>query len=247
MNYAPEVNTRFSEQSILSHPVDASRDAMNELFTSCLPRLRKAAQRLTRSREDSEDVLQDALLSGFQNFHQFQRRAKFSTWMHVILCNSVRTMWRRQRCRPVGLSFDLRTCEEEPLHFADDFAANHLDPEVEYQRGESSRIIAELLEELPPKYREVVWLCKIQELKITHAAEILGVPAGTIKARIHRARRMIEKYVNDRKARCYRAAGLKLQSPHSNSRSRVTVPRHIFGRGRTCSAPNSDEVEVNTS
>jgi hypothetical protein len=58
---------------------------------------------------------------------------------------------------------------------------------------------------------------------------------------------MIEKYVNDRKARCYGAAGLKLQSPQSNSRSRVTVPRHIFGRGRTCSASNSDEVEVNTS
>jgi RNA polymerase sigma factor (sigma-70 family) len=247
LNYAPGVDTRFSEKSILSHPVAAGRDAINELFTSCLPRLRKTAQRLTRSREDSEDVLQDALLSGFQNFHQFQCRAKFSTWMHVILCNSVRTMWRRQRCRPVGLSLDLEAREDEPLHFADDFAAGRLDPEVEYQRGESSRIIAELLEELPPKYREVVWLCKIQELKITDAAEILGVPAGTIKARLHRARRMIEKYVNDRKARCHGAAGLQLRSPHLNSRPRLSVPGHIFVRRRTCSAPNSDEVEVNIS
>jgi len=247
LNYAPRVDTSYSEQSILSHSGDAERDAINGLFTSCLPRLRKAAQRLTRTREDSEDVLQDALLSGFQNFNQFQRRAKFSTWMHVILCNSVRTAWRRQQCRPVAFSLDLEMWEDEPLHFADDFAVNHLDPEVEYQRGETSRIIAELLEKLPPKYREVIWLCKIQELKVTDAAEILGVPAGTIKARMHRARRMMEKYVNDRKARCYGTAGLKPRSPDSNSHSRVTVPAHIFVRRRTGSAPNSDEVEVNAS
>jgi RNA polymerase sigma-70 factor (ECF subfamily) len=247
LNYAPGVDTRFSEQSILSHSGDAERDAINELFTSCLPRLRKTAQRLTRSREDSEDVLQDALLSGFQNFNQFQRRSKFSTWMHIILCNSVRTVWRRQRCRPVAFSLDLEVWEDESLHFAGDFAANRLDPEVEYQRGETSRIIAELLEELPPKYREVVWLCKIQELKVTDAAEILGVPAGTIKARMHRARRMMEKYVNNRKARCYGTAGLRSRSPDSNSHSRGTVPGHIFVRRSTSSAPKSDEAEANTS
>jgi len=97
------------------------------------------------------------------------------------------------------MSFSLdREGEEERLNFADDNAGGGLDPEKEYRRRESSRIVAELLEELPPKYREAVWLCKIEELKVTEAAEKLGVPVGTVKARVYRARRMIEKHVNDR-------------------------------------------------
>lgn len=108
-------------------------------------------------------------------------------------------MWRKQRCRPIGFSVDLEAYEEDHPHFADDFIGSGLDPEEEYRRRECSRLVAELLAELPPKYREVVWLCKIEEWKITDAAEKLGVPVGTIKARMHRARRMIEKYMTDRK------------------------------------------------
>lgn len=171
---------------------------IEELFASCMPALRKTAERLLRNREDSEDVLQDALLLGFRNIHQFQCRAKFSTWMHTILRNSARSMWRKQKCRPIGSTLDFETCEEERLFSFDDMADDGLNPEEEYLRGESLHVVAELLEEIPPKYRDVVWLCKIDELKVTEAAEKLGVQVGTIKARMHRARRMIANSLDDR-------------------------------------------------
>jgi len=193
-----------------------------------MPRLRRTAERLTRNREDSEDVLQDALLSGFQNIHQFQRRAKFSSWMHIILCNSVRTMWRKKRCRPICFSLDLEAWREEHLHLVDDNAGSNVDPEKEYRRRESSRIVSQLLKELPPKYREVVWLCKIEELKVTDAAEKLGVPVGTVKARMYRARRMIEKYLNDKKvaqeARLCAARRLRFAHLRSNLPFRANAP-----------------------
>jgi RNA polymerase sigma-70 factor (ECF subfamily) len=229
VGYLSEINSRFGENSIFgSYPGNAERIEMNELFAACMPRLKRTAERLTRNREDSEDVLQDALLSGFQNIHQFQRRAKFSSWMHIILCNSVRTMWRKKRCRPIGFSLDPEGRGEEHLHLVDDNEGSNLDPEKEYRRGESSRIVAQLLKDLPPKYREVVWLCKIEELKVTDAAEKLGVPVGTVKARMHRARRMIEKYLNDKKvaqeARLCASRRLQFAHLHSNLSSRANSP-----------------------
>lgn len=226
---------RFSEPPLPGSAGHVESIALNELFASCMPKLRKTAERLTRNREDSEDVLQDALLSGFQNIHQFQCRAKFSTWMHIILCNSVRSMWRRQRCRLMSFSLDLEA-EEEHLNFADDNTGGGLDPEEEYRRRESSRIVAELLEELPPKYREVVWLCKIEELKVTEAAGKLGVPVGTVKARVYRARRMIEKSVNNRsvsqQARLCATRRLQFRSPHFNSSCGANA--HGTNRNQTC-------------
>src|SRR5579863_510970 len=169
-------------------------NATDELFTSCMPGLRRTAERLLRNKEDSEDVLQDALLSGFQKIHQFERRAQFSTWMQTILRNKARTMWRRRRCRPISSSPRLEQCEEEQIDSAEQIADAGLNPEEEYRQKESSRIVADLLAQLPPKYREVIWLCKIQELNVTDAAEKMGIQVGTVKARMHRARRMIARH-----------------------------------------------------
>jgi RNA polymerase sigma-70 factor, ECF subfamily len=190
-------------KSALSRPIPGASETprnpeIDELFASCMPTLRKTAERLLRNREDSEDVLQDALLLGFRNIHQFQCRAKFSTWMHTILRNSARSMWRKQQCRPIHSTLDFETGEEEQSRSFDDIASNGLNPEEEYLRGESLHVVAELLEEIPSKYRDVVWLCKINELKVTEAAEKLGVQVGTIKVRMHRARRMIANSLDGR-------------------------------------------------
>ena len=204
-------------------------NATNELFTSCMPGLRRTAERLLRNKEDSEDVLQDALLSGFQKIHQFERRAQFSTWMQTILRNKARTMWRQRRCRPISSSSRLDECEAEQIDSAEEIADVGLNPEEEYRQKESSRIVADVLAQLPPKYREVVWLCKIQELNITDTAAKLGIRVGTVKARMHRARRMIVRYLNDREvsqtARLHSARRLGILRPHRDAVSRTTATK----------------------
>ncbi len=202
----------------------------NELFSSCMPGLRRTAERLLRNKEDSEDVLQDALLSGFQKIHQFERRAQFSTWMHTILRNSARNMWRRRRCRPSESSYKLEDREEADLQSRDEIADVGPNPEEKYCQRESARIVADLLAMLPPKYRDVVWLCKIQELNVTDTAERLGIRIGTVKARMHRARRMIAKYLNDREvsqaARLRSARRLGILRPHRDAVSRTGAVEH---------------------
>ena len=86
------------------------------------------------------------------------------------------------------------------MFFCDTISVNNDDPEKEYRQRERNDTIYEVLEGLPPIYREVVLLLKIDELKLAEAAEKLGVPLGTVKARMHRARRMIEKHINRTKS-----------------------------------------------
>lgn len=241
LNQSPEMECSFKKPPIRPFSPNFESGAVNDLFVWCIPALRKAAECLLRNREDSEDVLQDALLLGFQNIQKFQCRAKFSTWMHTILRNSARSMWRRRRCRPIGFSVDLEAYEYEHPHFADDFVERGLDPEEEYARQESSRVVRELIAGLPLKYREVVRLCKIEELKTSEAAGHLGVRVGTIKARMHRARRMIENHINESKPnqpQTFRADGL-LDSPNhlrsSPVESAVLRPAKISGTRRACS------------
>jgi RNA polymerase sigma factor (sigma-70 family) len=137
-------------------------------------------------------VLQDALLSACKNIRQFQSRAKFSTWMHAILCNSVRTMWRRRRVRPITSPFPSDITDQNII-LAEDIPDHGLSPEEEFGRSEAAGTVAELLARLPPIYRDVVLLCKIKELNVADAAHRLGIREGTVKARIHRARAMIQK------------------------------------------------------
>jgi RNA polymerase sigma-70 factor (ECF subfamily) len=224
LNNSMAFDGRFRDQGMLSASANARAAAVDKMFASCMPGLRRTAERLLRNREDSEDVLQDALLSGFQKFHQFERRSKFSTWMHTILRNSARNMWRRRRCQPINSSFRFEESEEEELHSEDEVADGALNPEEKYRQKESSRIVAELLANLPPKYREVVWLCKIQELNVTDAAQRIGIQIGTVKARMHRARRMMAKCLNDRNVsrsdRLCAVRRLGIPKPDTNSLSR---------------------------
>ena len=96
---------------------------------------------MLRNREDSEDVLQDALSAAYKNIHHLQFRARFATWMHAILCNSARTMWRKRRSRPVTSSFALDR-EDEHLLLIDDIPSQGLSPEEEYCRTEAAGTVA---------------------------------------------------------------------------------------------------------
>ncbi len=226
-----EFDERSRSHGAPNAAVRSHSNVTNELFTSCMPGLRRTAERLLRNKEDSEDVLQDALLSGFQKIHQFERRAQFSTWMQTILRNKARTMWRRRRCRPISSSPRLEECEEARIDSAEEIADAGLNPEEEYSQKESSRIVADVLAHLPPKYREVVWLCKIQELNVTDTAENLGIQVGTVKARMHRARRMITRYMNDRMvsqaARLRSARRLGILTPYGDAVPRTSTTEHV--------------------
>jgi len=166
------------------------RKAVDLLFASCLPQLRRTAKWMLPNSDDSEDAVQDGLLLAYRNLNQFQGRAKFSTWLHRIVINASLAKMRKQKSKPTT-SIDQEASGEETSSIADALIDPRPNPEQKYINDERSRILAEMLEDLPTTSRMLIQLMDIEGLSGREAAQKLGISPSALKARHHRARQSI--------------------------------------------------------
>ena len=156
-----------------------------ELALPCLDDLYRVACRLERDPERAEDLLQQALLVGFQKFRQLRKQESFRPWFVSILR---RTYLNRLRTATRETSLDEAT-------LAVDFSigGDAFDPELRFL---TSRLRAELraaLDGLPDEQRLAVYLVDVEGFKYADAAEALEVPPGTVASRVARGRRSLQK------------------------------------------------------
>ena len=149
------------------------------------PRLFGLCLTLCRSRPEAEDLYQDTWLRVLSRWEQYDRTKPFPPWLTRICVNLYRNRLRRLARSPVLDRF--RTAEEKDAFFSsvpapaeEDFSALHA-----------------AVDALPEKLRLAVVLYYFQELDIRAAARALGVPEGTVKSRLGRARRQLREVLND--------------------------------------------------
>jgi RNA polymerase sigma-70 factor (ECF subfamily) len=169
-------------------------EALEELFARYRGRLYRTARRVLGNSNDAEDALQDGLLSAFRNLSGFKGRSQLSTWFARIVLNAALMRLRQIRTQIMTSSIDQKlNPEEQPL--ADRIPDPGLNPEERFARRERLRMIEQKLENLPTAYRQAVWLCDVQGMSLREAAEALGLPMGTLKSQLHRARLRLSEEV----------------------------------------------------
>jgi RNA polymerase sigma-70 factor, ECF subfamily len=141
---------------------------------------------------DAEDAVQDALLSALTHVDQFNGQAKMSTWLTAIVINSARMKLRR-RYTQVQVALD-ESCGERDV-FADRLSDSRPDPEEAYRKRQVAERLAHAASRLSPSLRTTLRLRDIYGLSIRETAHLLGVPAGTVKARLSRARTKLRQIV----------------------------------------------------
>ena len=156
-----------------------------ELVLPCLDDLYRVACRLERDREGAQDLLQQALLVGFQRFRQLRRQESFRPWFVSILrrtyFNRLRTATREASIDEASLPVDLS------------IERGAFDPELRFL---TSRLRAELraaLDGLPEEQRLAVYLVDVEGFKYAEAAVALEVPPGTVASRVARGRGSLQK------------------------------------------------------
>lgn len=132
--------------------------------------------------DDAADATQEAFLKAFERLSQFRGDAAFSTWLYRITVNVCHDWHRRRQSVPFS---QLSDEEGEAVSWAE---ATEPDPEEEWQRRERREAVQKVLQQLPDDFRQVLILCDLQGLTYAEAAKVLGVPEGTVKSRLHRAR-----------------------------------------------------------
>jgi len=145
-------------------------------------------RRMIPNDEDARDLAQEAFVRAFRNLDRFDPDRKFSSWLFRIAHNLCIDHYRRRKLDTVPL---VRTSggEEETWDLPD----GESDPSREFSDRERSRRLLALVESLPPLYRSVILFRHQQGLSYEEIAETMELPLGTIKARIHRAHRLLRE------------------------------------------------------
>jgi len=159
------------------------------------------AYSMTGSRTLAEDVVQEVFLTLMRNLERYSpERAALSTYLYGIARNVSRARDRKD-ARFVG--FD-----------ATRFLSSDEDPAVALVEGERLRALRAAIRELPIKFREVLVLCDLHEVDYAQTASILGIPVGTVRSRLFRARQHVQQHIRrvDRSVSLPRVAARKVFS-----------------------------------
>ena len=169
----------------------SARDAdFARIALPLLPGIARVAQALTRDRADADDLVQETYLRAFRHWHTFEMGSDCRRWLSAICRNAWFAQRTRQRCvTAVGDDHELETFAAVSIHKL----ARDQGVEEMFSRIDLGPAITAAIEALEPLYREVVQLVDVQELRYEEAADALGVPIGTVRSRLYRARRQLQQ------------------------------------------------------
>ena len=152
------------------------------------------ALRMTGNRQDAEDLVQEASLAAYRGFATFQPGTNFKAWFFRIMMNCYLTS--RRRARPETSMQDLEDSPAAYLFIRTAEAGLHArfeDPAAATIGQMAQEDVASALEALPEEFRVVCTLYFMDDLAYQEIADILRLPVGTIRSRLHRGRKMLQK------------------------------------------------------
>ncbi len=171
--------SRGDDGNIVDRVLAGDVDAFEEIVVRWQGPLLNLAYRFSRDRGLAEEMAQEAFLKIFRSLGRWRRDAKFSTWMFSVALNHYRTTMRRH------VPVNVELAELDAVTGAGDLAA-----EMDVAANDS--IVRRAVALLPPKYRDTIVVYYFQQQDVAETAATLGLRPGTVKARLHRARKLLK-------------------------------------------------------
>ena len=191
----PEAALRAENDQCLEafdHQIAARK--LQDLLSHRLPSFYRCAFRLLGNAADAEDAVQEALLAAYKHINQFRGQSQISTWLTTIVRNCA-LMQLRKRPRQIHFPLDEQFGEEQPRFLWEGLADERPSPEEEFRNSELTALLRKYTALLSPTLRRTFQLRVVDGLSIFETARILGVPHGTIKAQLARARAQIARHM----------------------------------------------------
>ena len=158
------------------------------------PQLFSTALRMTRSRSDAEDLVQETYIKGWRSFHTFQEGTNLRAWLFRIMTNTYINKYNAQKRK--GTEVELDDVEELFLYKRlGSIDQSQLSSSAEDQMLElfTDDEVKNALEELPEDFRIPVLLSDVDGFSYKDIAEMLEIPIGTVMSRLHRGRKAMQK------------------------------------------------------
>jgi RNA polymerase sigma-70 factor (ECF subfamily) len=177
----PENRAREADHRLISACLEGQPQAFGALVLRYQDRLYTAVFSVVQSVEDSQDVVQEAFLHAYQHLGSFKGDAQFYTWLYRIAMNAAHSLQRKRVVRSIMSWIDNLNIE-----LADPSEAAQ--PDQGLEQAEQIGAVQEALSQLSGEHRTMLVMKDMEGMKYEDMAETLGLPIGTIRSRLHRAR-----------------------------------------------------------
>ena len=170
------------------------QNAFAEIVELYQHQLYQICYRMLNNKHEAEDIAQEAFMRAYVNIHTFDQQRKFSTWLYRITTNLCIDRIRKKK---PDYHLDAEVRGTEGLNMYSSIANDDQLPEEELMRMEVQERVQYEISRLPDKYRAAIVLKYIEELPLAEISEILDLPLGTVKTRIHRGREALRKQLSN--------------------------------------------------
>jgi RNA polymerase sigma-70 factor, ECF subfamily len=181
----------------------AKKKEFEELFLPLLDNLYSIGLRMTRNQRDAEDLVQETYLKAYRFFHRFERGTNARAWILTILTNTFRTRYRKKKQEPNMVDFEavenfcLADEMVKEITASDKSEAQSSEIVTSILKDYVSDDIIKALENVPDQFRIAVLFSDVEGFSYQEISEILGISVGTVKSRIFRGRKILQKQLWD--------------------------------------------------
>ncbi|MDR7080375.1 RNA polymerase sigma-70 factor (ECF subfamily) [Neobacillus niacini] len=170
--------------------IKGDQDAFAEIVEIYSNSIYQLGYRMLGNRHEAEDIAQEAFIRAYVNIKSFNQDLKFSTWLFRIATNLCIDRIRKKK---PDYYLDAEVSGTDGLTMYSQLSSNSPLPEKELESLELQETVQKEILKLPEKYRAVIVLKYIEELSLNEISEILDMPLGTVKTRIHRGREALRQ------------------------------------------------------
>jgi RNA polymerase sigma-70 factor (ECF subfamily) len=178
-----------ADATLVTVAQQGNREAFEILVARHEQRIYFYALRITRNRQDAEDVVQQSLQKAFTHLNKFEGKSSFSTWLISVVTNEALMLLRKSRGSR-ELPIEDASGNEETI-FAPEIPDSGPDPEDNYSQHERERILSAAMNQLTPGVRQAIELRELRELSTEETARVMGLTVQAVKGRVFHGRKKL--------------------------------------------------------
>ena len=183
------------ERALIRRLRDRDERAFRELLVLHRDRVFNITYRMLGNRSEAEDVAQEVFITVFKTIDSFREESKFSTWLYRVAVNHTknRIKYLARRHDRDRDELDEGTHSEQVNGAVTGAPVRSAQPDKALASAQMEKLLQEAIDTLDEDQRAVVILRDVEDLSIEEICEITGLPDGTVKSRLHRARLVLRK------------------------------------------------------
>lgn len=200
-NNAKENYPELEDEELIRRTLDGQTRAFDELVRRHSRKLNAMLIAMLNNEADAYDVAQTSFLKAFHSLRYFKGQSSFYTWLYSIALNQARNFLRKRK-RERDNSYSLDNDENgDPLEKNADLSDTNraADPVRQANIAELRKKLQRAICQLSPAHREVINLCDIQGLSYPEISKIINISEGTLRSRLHYARRQLQGLLAEEK------------------------------------------------